>query len=272
MKRAVLWQVLWSLAALLASLGRYLQEKVLTTVLFFGRSTLFLLDIIWNLPKVLPGYVLRQLFNVGVLSLPIILLAGAAVGMVLALQGYHTLVNFNAEQSLGVLVALSLLRELGPVVTALLFAGRAGSAISAEIGLMKSSEQLAAMQVMGVSVTALVLAPRFLAMLLALPLLVALFNTLAILGGHLIAVVLLGVDGGAFWGLMQQRVDFSEDFLESLWKSVIFAILIAWISLLQGMIAKPTPEGVSLATTQSVVYGSLLVLITDFLLTALLFR
>lgn len=268
----IFFNMLKALLLAIANFGRGLVEKTLALVLFFGRSFWFLLGIIGQLPRALPGDVSRQLFNVGVLSLPIILLAGAAVGMVLALQGYYTLVNFNAEQSLGVLVALSLLRELGPVVTALLFAGRAGSAISAEIGLMKSSEQLAAMQVMGVSVTAFVLVPRFWAMLLALPLLVVLFNTLAIFGGYWIAVVLLGVDDGSFWGLMQQNVDFNEDFLESLGKSVIFAVLIAWVSLWQGMKANPTPEGVSLATTQSVVYGSLLVLLTDFLLTALLFR
>ena len=191
--------------------------------------------------------------------------------MVLGLQGYNTLVEFGAEQSLGVAVALTLVRELGPVVSALLFAGRAGSALTAEIGLMRATEQLEAMEMMAVDPVRRILAPRLAAGIVSLPLLAAVFSAVAVYGGHFLGVTLLGVDDGAFWAQMQARVDLVGDVANGVLKSVVFAVVATWIALYEGYVAAPTPEGVSRATTRGVVSASLAILGLDFILTALMF-
>lgn len=214
----------------------------------------------------------RALFAAGVLSLPIIVVAGFFVGMVLAFQGYTTLVNFGAEQSLGIMVALSLMRELGSVVSALLFAGRAGSAITAEIGLMKTTEQLAAMEMMAIEPVRQVGVPRFWGALFALPLLTTIFVAVAIIGAYLVGVVYLGVDGGVFWSQMQNGVSFYDDIVEGmLIKSLVFGWLTAAIAVYQGFASIPTVRGMGAATTKTVVLASLAVLGFDFILTAIMF-
>ena len=215
--------------------------------------------------------VTTQMFAVGVLTLIIILVSGLFVGMVLGLQGYNTLVDFGAESSLGLVVALSLTRELGPVLTALLFAGRAGSALTAEIGLMKATEQLAAMEMMAVDPIGRVVVPRFLAGVLSMPLLAALFTTVGVWGGHLVGVGLLGVDAGQYWSAMQNGVDVYEDVLNGVIKSLVFGFVVTWIAVFEGYDATPTSEGVSRATTRTVVNSSLAVLGLDFVLTSLMF-
>jgi len=215
---------------------------------------------------------IREIYFAGVLSLVIILVSGLFVGMVLGLQGYDTLVRYGSAEALGVLVALSLLRELGPVVAALLFASRAGSAITAEIGLMKATEQLAAMEMMAVDPIARVVAPRFWAGVLSMPLLAALFSAMGIFGGYLVGVRMIGVDAGSFWSQMQSTVDFHEDVLNGVIKSAVFGVAITWIAVLEGYDAPPTAEGVSRATTRTVVTSSLAVLALDFVMTALMFR
>jgi phospholipid/cholesterol/gamma-HCH transport system permease protein len=192
--------------------------------------------------------------------------------MVLGLQGYETLQTYGAEESLGVLVSLSLVRELGPVVAALLFASRAGSAITAEIGLMKATEQIAAMEMMAVDPIARVVAPRFWGAVISMPLLAALFSAMGVLGGYLVGVVLIGVDAGAFWSQMQAAVDFKEDIINGVIKSVVFGIAVTIIALFEGYDAPPTAEGVSRATTRTVVTSSLAILGLDFVLTAFMFR
>jgi phospholipid/cholesterol/gamma-HCH transport system permease protein len=218
-----------------------------------------------------PGLVIRQLYMVGVLTLLIILVSGFFVGMVLGLQGYNTLSDFGAEESLGVMVALSLVRELGPVVTALLFAGRAGSALTAEIGLMKATEQLSGMEMMAVDPMKRVIAPRFLAGFISMPLLAAIFSLVGVYGGFFVGVGLLGVDDGAFWSQMQDRVDLYDDILNGVIKSFVFGFVAVWIAVFEGYDAVPTSEGVSRATTRTVVHTSLTVLGLDFVLTALMF-
>jgi phospholipid/cholesterol/gamma-HCH transport system permease protein len=218
------------------------------------------------------GLVIRELYFTGVLSLIIILVSGLFVGMVLGLQGYHTLQTYGSESALGVLVALSLVRELGPVVSALLFASRAGSAMTAEIGLMKATEQLAAMEMMAVDPIARVIAPRFWAGIISMPLLAALFSAMGIFGGYLVGVVLIGVDEGSFWSQMQAAVDVREDILNGVIKSFVFGIAVSWIALFEGYDAPPTAEGVSGATTRTVVTSSLTILALDFLLTSFMFR
>ena len=231
-----------------------------------------------SLLMVLPSAVLRvgewmrQLYFAGVLSLLIIMVAGFFVGMVLALQGYHILVSFNATEIVGQMVALSLLRELGPVVAALLFAGRAGSALTAELGLMKSTEQLSALEMMGLDPMKRIFAPRFIAVVLALPMLAILFSVMGILGGYLVSVPGLSVDEGAFWAQIQASVSWDKDVINSIIKSLVFAVTIALVALFQGVQALPTAEGVSRATTNTVVQSSLLVLGLDFVLTALMFN
>ncbi|SEO75101.1 lipid asymmetry maintenance ABC transporter permease subunit MlaE [Aquisalimonas asiatica] len=238
-----------------------------------GRAFLFLLRALAAMPSLVlrPGLVVQQLYSVGVLSLVIIVVSGVFVGLVLGLQGHTTLVNFGAEQSLGVLVALSIVRELGPVVTALLFAGRAGSALAAEIGLMKSTEQLSGMEMMAVDPMRRIVAPRLLAGFIAMPLLAAIFSFLAIFGSYVIGVGLLGVDTGAFWGQMQDAVEFREDIINGVIKSLAFGFVASWIAVFEGYDAEPTSAGVSRATTRAVVYTSLAVLGLDFVLTALMF-
>jgi phospholipid/cholesterol/gamma-HCH transport system permease protein len=214
----------------------------------------------------------RELYFTGVLSLIIIVVSGLFVGMVLGLQGYHTLQTYGSESALGVLVALSLVRELGPVVSALLFASRAGSAMTAEIGLMKATEQLAAMEMMAVDPIARVVAPRFWAGVISMPLLAALFSAMGIFGGYLVGVRLIGVDEGSFWSQMQAAVDFRQDILNGVVKSFVFGVAVTWISLFEGFDAPPTAEGVSGATTRTVVTSSLAILGLDFLLTSFMFR
>ncbi len=238
-----------------------------------GRAHLFLLAVIAGLPSLLfrGRLLLLQLYAVGVLSLLIILVSGLFVGMVLGLQGYNTLVDFGAEESLGVMVALSLVRELGPVVAAWLFAGRAGSALTAEIGLMKATEQLSGMEMMAVDPIKRVVVPRFVAGAIAMPLLAAIFSAVGVLGGYLVGVGLLGVDDGAFWSQVQNKVGFYDDVVNGIIKSVVFGVVITWIALFEGYDAVPTSEGVSRATTRTVVHASLAVLGLDFVLTALMF-
>ena len=238
-----------------------------------GRAVLMLLSSLCHLPNVRKGFPLlvHQLYIVGVQSLLIILVSGTFIGMVLALQGYTILVGYGAEASLGPMVGLSLLRELGPVVAALLFAGRAGSALTAEIGLMKATEQLSSLEMMAVDPLRRVIAPRFWAGFISLPLLAAIFSAVGILGAHLVGVDWLGVDGGTYWSMMQAQVEFEKDILNGIIKSVVFAFVITWIAVYKGYDCEPTSEGISRATTATVVQSSLLVLGLDFVLTALMF-
>lgn len=253
----------------LAGLGRW----TLMGVARLGRGTLFLGRVLGALgePVVRPLLLVQQLYAVGFLSLLIIVVSGLFVGMVLGLQGYNILVNFNAEESLGTMVALSLVRELGPVITALLFAGRAGSSLTAEIGLMKATEQLSGMEMMAVDPNRRVLAPRFLAGLISLPLLAAIFTAVGVFGGYFVGVGLLGVDAGAFWSQMQANVEFGDDILNGVIKGIVFGFVVTWIALFEGYDCPPTSEGVSRATTRTVVHSALAVLGLDFLLTALMF-
>jgi len=213
----------------------------------------------------------REIYFAGVLSLIIILVSGLFVGMVLGLQGYETLQRYGSSEALGVLVALSLVRELGPVVAGLLFASRAGSAITAEIGLMKATEQLSAMEMMAVDPVARVVAPRFWGGVISMPLLAALFSAMGIFGGYLVGVVMIGVDQGAFWSQMQAAVDVRNDILNGVIKSVVFGVAVTLIAVFEGYDATPTAEGVSGATTRTVVTSSLAILALDFVLTALMF-
>ena len=215
---------------------------------------------------------IREIYFTGVQSLIIILVSGLFVGMVLGLQGYDTLARYGSSEALGVLVSLSLVRELGPVVAGLLFASRAGSAITAEIGLMKATEQLSAMEMMAVNPIARVVAPRFWAGVISMPLLAALFSGMGVFGGYLVGVRLIGVDAGSFWSQMQAAVDFREDILNGVIKSLVFGVAVTWISVYEGYAAPPTAEGVSGATTRTVVTSSLAILALDFVLTALMFR
>jgi phospholipid/cholesterol/gamma-HCH transport system permease protein len=210
----------------------------------------------------------REIYFTGVLSLIIILVSAFFVGMVLGLQGYNTLQRYGSSEAIGVLVALALVRELGPVVTALLFAGRAGTAITAEIGLMKATEQLSAMEMMAVSPIARILAPRFWAGVIAMPVLNVLFCMVGVLGGYLVAVPLIGVDAGAFWSQMQSSVDWQADILNGVIKSVVFGVACTIIAIFEGYDAPPTAEGVSRATTRTVVTSSLVILGLDFVLTS----
>jgi phospholipid/cholesterol/gamma-HCH transport system permease protein len=245
---------------------------VLGAIERLGHMSLFLFEVLGHAGTMFRRWVLvvQQLYSVGVFTLPIVLVSGLFVGMVLGLQGYNTLVKFGSAQSLGLLVALSLLRELGPVVTALLFAGRAGSALTAEIGLMKATEQLAGMEMMAVNPMMRVIAPRFLAGVIAMPLLAALFSAIGIFGGQLVGVGLLGVDSGAFWSQMQNGVDFHEDVMNGVIKSAVFGAVVTWIAVFEGYDAVPNSEGVARATNHTVVYSSLAVLALDFVMTSLM--
>jgi phospholipid/cholesterol/gamma-HCH transport system permease protein len=248
-------------------------RSTLEGVAKLGRAHLFLWHTLTGLPGLLlrPRLVIAEIFSLGVLSLTIILVSGLFVGMVLGLQGYNTLVNFNATEMLGVVVSLSLLRELGPVLSALLFAGRAGSALTAEIGLMKTTEQLSAMEMMAVNPYHRVIAPRLLGGLIALPLLAGIFSAVGILGGHLVVVELLKVDAGAYWSQMQSTVELYDDIGNGMIKACVFGIVVTWIAVFEGYDCVPTSEGVSRATTRTVVHSSLAVLGLDFILTALMF-
>jgi phospholipid/cholesterol/gamma-HCH transport system permease protein len=217
------------------------------------------------------GLVRDQIHFLGNYSLLIITVSGLFVGFVLALQGYYTLQRYGSSEALGLLVALSLVRELGPVVTALLFAGRAGTSLTAEIGLMRAGEQLAAMEMMAIDPVRRILAPRFWAGIIAMPLLAAVFSAVGILGGYVVGVLMIGVDSGAFWSQMQGGVDVWRDVGNGIIKSIVFGVTVSFVALLQGYLAQPTPEGVSRATTRTVVVASLAVLALDFMLTALMF-
>jgi phospholipid/cholesterol/gamma-HCH transport system permease protein len=217
------------------------------------------------------GLVRDQVHFLGNHSLSIITVSGLFVGFVLGLQGYYTLQRYGSSEALGLLVALSLVRELGPVVTALLFAGRAGTALTAEIGLMRAGEQLVAMEIMAVDPIQRILAPRFIGGVIAMPLLAAVFSAVGIVGGWLVGVVMIGIDTGSFWSQMQGGVDVWADIGNGVIKSVVFGIAVTFMAVLQGYTALPTPEGVSRATTRMVVIASLMVLGLDFLLTALMF-
>ena len=238
-----------------------------------GYATRFL----WRLLRTSGGTLRRfslvrdQIHFLGNYSLPIIAVSGLFVGFVLGLQGYNILQRYGTTEAVGLMVALSLLRELGPVVTALLFAGRAGTSLTAEIGLMKAGEQLSAMEMMAVDPMQRVIAPRFWGGLIALPLLTAVFNAVGVIGGWLVCVPLIGIDSGAFWSQMQNGVDVWSDVGNSGLKSLAFGITVSFVALLQGYVARPTAEGVARATTRTVVMASLLVLGIDFLMTAWLF-
>lgn len=215
--------------------------------------------------------IIKELFSTGVMSLIIIIVAGLFVGMVLGLQGYETLNRYGSESALGVMVALGLVRELGPVVAALLFASRAGSAMTAEIGLMKATEQIDAMELMAVNPIARIVAPRFWAGVISMPLLAAMFSAAGIFGGYFVGVVQIGVDEGSFWSQMQAAVDFKHDILNGVLKSFVFGVAVTVIALFEGYDAPPTAEGVSMATTRTVVTSSLAILMLDFVLTAMMF-
>jgi len=255
---------------------KYLQSIGASSLNLFsrlGRANIFMWSVLYGGIGLFkrPRLLIKELYSVGVLSLLIITTSGFFVGMVLGLQGYITLVKFGVEDTLGSMVALSLVRELGPVVTALLFAGRAGSALTAEIGLMKTTEQLASMEMMAVDPVHRVISPRLFAGIISMPLLAAIFSTVAIYGGYFVGVDMLGVDSGVFWSQMQANVDLREDILNGVFKSFIFGIAVTWIAVFEGYDTEPTSEGISRATTRTVVYSALAILSLDFILTALMF-
>ncbi|AKJ69871.1 ABC transporter permease [Pandoraea thiooxydans] len=254
---------------MIAALGRMIRTRVQRV----GYATRMLWHVLGASGAMLrrPRLVTDQIFFVGNYSFVIIAVSGLFVGFVLGLQGYYTLNRYGSEQALGLLVALSLVRELGPVVTALLFAGRAGTSLTAEIGLMKAGEQLTAMEMMAINPLARVVAPRFWAGVIAMPFLAAIFSAIGIFGGYLVGVQLIGVDSGAFWSQMQSGVDIWSDIANGVIKSAVFGVAVTFIALYQGYESQPTPEGVARATTRTVVFASLAVLGLDFLLTALMF-
>ncbi|MDO4435397.1 MAG: lipid asymmetry maintenance ABC transporter permease subunit MlaE [Cardiobacteriaceae bacterium] len=258
----------------LLNLPHFIGKITLNALSSVGELALFCLTLLRQSAFLLrkPMLFIRAMLNIGVLSLPIIVVSGLFVGMVLALQGYTTLVQFGAEQSLGIMVALSLMRELGSVVSALLFAGRAGSSMTAEIGLMKTTEQLSALSMMGIEPLGYVGIPRFFAALLCLPLLVVIFVTVAMLGAYLVGVVSLGVDAGIFWGQMQRGVDFYHDIvLGMLLKGLCFGFVVALLACYHGFTSQANAQGLAYATTKTVVFSSLAVLGLDFILTAFMF-
>ncbi|MGL5948101.1 MAG: lipid asymmetry maintenance ABC transporter permease subunit MlaE [Aeromonas sp.] len=257
------------LLAFVSQLGR----RGLRFISAIGRAGLMLFHALVGKPAPRKHFplLIQELYVVGVQSVAIILVSGLFIGMVLALQGYNVLKDFGAEQSLGPLVSLSLLRELGPVVTGLLFAGRAGSALTAEIGLMKATEQLSSLEMMAIDPLRRVISPRFWAGLISMPLLALMFSLVGIFGAKLVGVDWLGVDEGGFWSAMQAAVDWQEDIMQGGIKSLIFAFVVSWIALFNGYDAKPTAAGISQATTRTVVHSSLAVLGLDFILTAIMF-
>jgi phospholipid/cholesterol/gamma-HCH transport system permease protein len=252
-----------------ATLGRF----TLGGLRSLGRSAFFFVELLRYSPAALRrfGLVVAQVHAIGNRSLLIIAASGLAVGFVLALQMYYALVTYGAAESLGLIVNLALVRELGPVITALLFAGRAGTSLTAEIGLMKAGEQLAAMELMAVDPRSRVLAPRFIGGIVSMPILALVFSAVGILGAYVVAVLLIGVDAGNFWSIMQSRVDVWRDLGNGIVKSAVFGVICTFVALYQGYEAKATPEGVAHATTRTVVIASLGVLGMDFILTALMF-
>jgi phospholipid/cholesterol/gamma-HCH transport system permease protein len=254
---------------LLARIGAW----ALRSVREWGRAGLFFADVLKALPAALRrfGLVVDQIHAIGNLSLLIILASGMAVGFVLALQMYYALVTYGATESLGLIVNLSLVRELGPVVTALLFAGRAGTSLTAEIGLMKAGEQVAALELMAIDPRQRVLAPRFIAGVISMPLLAIMFSAVGIIGAWVVAVALIGIDPGNFWSIQQNGVDVWRDVGNGVVKSSVFGVICTAVALYQGYMTEATPEGVAYATTRTVVISSLSVLGMDFILTALMF-
>ena len=255
--------------ALLQKLGHF----IITFFQRLGRGHVFLLQVFASCGSLLvrPGLLVKQMYSVGVQTLIIVVVAGLFVGMVLALQSYYALVDFGAEDSVGVMVALSLVRELGPVVTAVLFAGRAGSALTAEIGLMKATEQLSGMEMMAVNPLQRVIAPRFLAGVISMPMLGIIFCAVGIIGAYFVAVILLGLDYGSFWSQAQAKVDLYHDIYNGILKSFVFGVIASWIAVFEGYDCIPTSEGLGQATTRTVVHSSLAVLFLDFVLTAIMF-
>jgi len=253
----------------LARLGRFSLDWLRA----LGHSAFFFVDLLRFSPAALRRFhlVLAQVHAIGNRSLVIIAASGLAVGFVLALQMYYALVTYGAAESLGLIVNLALVRELGPVVTALLFAGRAGTSLTAEIGLMKATDQLAAMEMIGVDPLRRVARPRLWAGIISMPILAQVFNTVAILGAVGVGVSWLGVDAGSFWSNMQGSVELGEDVINGVIKAFAFGVVVTWIAVFEGFDAEPTPEGISTATTRTVVYSSLAVLAMDFLLTAIMF-
>ena len=248
-------------------------QLVLALLARWGHGALFFLDLLRAMPAALRrfGLVVGQIHAIGNRSLVIIVASGLSVGFVLALQMYYALTTYGAAESLGLIVNLALVRELGPVVTALLFAGRAGTSLTAEIGLMKAGEQIAAMELMAIDPKARVLAPRFLGGILSMPLLAALFSTVGILGAYVVAVLLIGIDSGNFWSIQQNGVDVWRDVGNGVVRSAVFGVICTAVALYQGYETEATPEGVAYATTRTVVTASLGVLAMDFILTALMF-
>jgi len=253
----------------LADLG----ARAMAVLRALGHNAFFFWDLLRHMPGALRrfGLVVAQIHAIGNYSLLIIVASGLAVGFVLALQMYYALVTYGAAESMGLIVNLALVRELGPVVTALLFAGRAGTSLTAEIGLMKAGEQLAAMELMAVDPRSRVLAPRFVGGIISMPVLAILFSTIGILGAYVVAVPLIGVDQGNFWSIMQDRVDVWRDVGNGLVKSFVFGVICTFVALYQGYETQATPEGVAHATTRTVVISSLGILSMDFVLTALMF-
>ena len=251
---------------------RDIYDTCIEFVRTFGAFQLFFLRLLRHSPRMLFGrfdLVVKQVFNSGALSLVIIMVSGLFVGGVLGLQGYSNLSRFNAEDAVGVFAAFGLVKELGPVITALLFAGRAGTALASEIGLMKATDQLSAMEMMAVNPVQRVLVPRFLGGVIAMPFLAAIFSMVGLLGTHLVAVELLAVDVGAFWQQMQITVD-SKDINEGIFKSLVFGVAASLIAVWEGYNAIPTAEGVGRATTRTVVITAIAVLVFDFMITALM--
>ena len=250
-----------------------LGAMVIALIHTIGEMSLFFVRVLASMitPISRPRLLVEQLFMIGVKTLIIILVSGLFVGMVLGLQFYNNLVDFGAESQLGLLVALTLVRELGPVLTALLFAGRACSALTAEIGLMRATEQLDAMEMMAVDPVKRVIAPRYLAGFISVPLLSAIFTIMGIFGGYVVGVNVLGGDSGIYWSAMQNGVDFFDDVLNGFIKSVVFGLVITFVAVYQGYYSPRSSEGVSSATTQTVVMSSLLILGLDYLLTSLMF-
>ncbi len=257
----------------MSGLVSYVGRTSLGILQEIGHHAFFFYDLLRNIPAALrrPFLVVAQIHSIGNLSLVIIMSSGLAVGFVLALQMYYALVTYGAAESLGLIVNLSLVRELGPVVTALLFAGRAGTSLTAEIGLMKAGEQLAAMEMMAIDPKSRVLTPRFLGGIVSMPILAILFSAVGILGAYVVAVLLIGVDSGNFWSIMQSSVDVKRDVGNGVVKSIVFGVICTFVAVYQGYEAKATPEGVANATTRTVVIASLGVLAMDFVLTALMF-
>jgi phospholipid/cholesterol/gamma-HCH transport system permease protein len=254
----------------MTSLIRDIYNQIFEFVRTFGAFQLFFLRLIRHSPRILvrrPGLVIKQVYNTGALSLVIIMVCGFFVGGVLGLQGYANLARFNAEDSVGTIVAMALIKELGPVITALLFAGRAGTALSSEIGLMKATDQLSAMEMMAVNPVRRVLVPRFLGGVIAMPFLVAIFTCIGLFGAHVVAIDLLSVDVGAFWQQMQSTVD-PKDIREGILKSFVFGVVASLLAVWEGYNALPTAEGVGRATTRTVVITAIAVLILDFMITA----